>query len=234
MECVAAWPGLAGRLLQLVAELVALLVDGGDHRPGRQAQADERRFRKLQAGLDGLRHGVGDADRIEMAGVRGVAGARDDEDVGSQRARHAHDLVDRRLVVDGDDDGRRLHAGRSSSGTRGWWHRRSRPRARAGDTRSRRPGSRSVAMKGKRCRSSMSHTICPTRPWPTTMAWPLPPAGGADGQLRLEGLARLEPAASGAARNGQQRDQHHRQRGHRQREAATLAPPRARAPSPRR
>ena len=55
IERVSVLAGLAGGLLQLVAELVALLVDGGDHRARRQAEADERRFRELQAGLDGLR-----------------------------------------------------------------------------------------------------------------------------------------------------------------------------------
>ena len=89
IERVSAAAGLAGGLLQLVAELVALLVDGGDHRAGGQAEADERRLRELQAGLDGLRHRVGDADRVEVAGMRGIAGARDDQHIGPQRAHDA-------------------------------------------------------------------------------------------------------------------------------------------------
>src|SRR4029434_4289906 len=82
----------------------------GNHRSGRHAEPDEGGFRELQTGLDGLRHGVGNADRVEMAGMGVVAGARgrDDEDVGAQRAGHADDLVDGVLVVDGDDHGRRL------------------------------------------------------------------------------------------------------------------------------
>src|SRR6185436_9283866 len=65
--------GKAGGLLQLVAELVALLVDGGDHGTRRQTEADEGRFRELQARLDGLRDGIGDADGVEVAGMRRVA-----------------------------------------------------------------------------------------------------------------------------------------------------------------
>ena len=64
---------------------------------------------KLQARFDGFRHRIGDADGIEMAGVGGVAGARDDEHFRPHRAHHAHDLADGRLVVDGDDDGGGLH-----------------------------------------------------------------------------------------------------------------------------
>ena len=41
--------------------------------------------------------------------MRGVARARDDQHVGPQLAHDAHDLVDRRLRVDGDDHGRRPH-----------------------------------------------------------------------------------------------------------------------------
>ena len=124
--------------------------------PGRHAEADQRRFRELQAGLDGLRHRVGDADRIEMAGVRRRRGRATRSAMSGRSARTTlHDLVDGRLVVDGDDHGRAPPSGRSSSGTPGWRRRRSRPRGRAGASSATAAGSRSVAMNGKLCRSSM-------------------------------------------------------------------------------
>ena len=45
---------------------------------------------------------------IEMAGVRGVARPRDDEDIGPQRADMRHDVVDFALGMDGDDDAGRM------------------------------------------------------------------------------------------------------------------------------
>ena len=66
--------------------------------PVGRPKPDQRRLRELQACLDGFRHRIGDADRIEMAGVRGIARARDDEDVGPDATHEPDDLVDRRLV----------------------------------------------------------------------------------------------------------------------------------------
>ena len=59
----------------------------------------------MPAGLDRLRDSIGDADRVEVAGMHGVPRAGDDGDVGAQLACHADDLVDRRLIVDSDDQG---------------------------------------------------------------------------------------------------------------------------------
>ena len=62
--------------------------------PAGTPKTDQRRFRQLQAGLDRLGDGVGDADGVEMARVVGVAGARHDHGVGPQGADLADDLVD--------------------------------------------------------------------------------------------------------------------------------------------
>ena len=87
-------PGIPRRLLQGVADLVALFVDRGDHRPGRHAQSDQRRFGELQARFDGLRHGIGGAEAVKMAGMLGVARARDDENIGPHRAHMLDHVVD--------------------------------------------------------------------------------------------------------------------------------------------
>ena len=115
----------------------------------------------------------------------------------------------------------------------GWRHRRSRPRARAGGRRLTAAGSLSVAMKASSCRSSMSQTICPTRPWPTTMACPFSPSGGAAASSGSSGL-RFSIAATMRRRgHRQQRDQRHGERG--RLPARSCEPRRAqqrRAPSP--
>ena len=58
-------------------------------------------------------------------------------------------------------------------------------------------GSRSVATNGNRCRSSMSQTICPTRPWPMTMARPFSPGGGT---AVSSGPSTLECSSRGVSR----------------------------------
>src|SRR5262249_13397848 len=73
------------------------------------AEAHERGLRELQARLDGFRYGIGDADRIEVAGMHRIARSRHDEQVRPQRAYGLDDLVNGCLRVNGDDHGRRLH-----------------------------------------------------------------------------------------------------------------------------
>ena len=68
--------------LDLLAQLVALLVDRRDHRAHRDAEVDQRRLRQLQRRLQRLRHGVGHARLVELGGMLGVAGAGDDRQVG--------------------------------------------------------------------------------------------------------------------------------------------------------
>ena len=50
------------------------------------------------------------------------------------------------------------------------------------------------------CRSSMSHTTCPTRPWPTTMACPCVRRGGTTASCGSTRLAASPASAAGAAR----------------------------------
>ena len=77
--------------LDLGAELVALLVDAGDHRPHGDAEVDEHRLRKLQRRLERLRHRVGDAGLVEPRGVRGIAGAGDDRQLRDPAANASRD-----------------------------------------------------------------------------------------------------------------------------------------------
>ena len=97
-------PGLAGGLLQGMPDLVAFLVDGGDRQSGRYAQSDQRRFGKLQARLDGFRNRVRCTERIEVTGMIGVAGTRDNEDIRPHLAHMRDHLIDLSRRVDGDDD----------------------------------------------------------------------------------------------------------------------------------
>ena len=94
----------AGGFLQVVANLVAFAVDRGNHRTGRNSQAEQRGFGKLQARFDGLRHRIGGAEPVKMARMVGVAGARNDQHIGAHGAHMGDDVVDQLVVVDGDDD----------------------------------------------------------------------------------------------------------------------------------
>ena len=63
---------------------------------------------ELQAGLDGLGHGVGGAKFVEPVRMARVAGARDDGQVGPQRPGHGHDRLDALRVVHGHHQRRRI------------------------------------------------------------------------------------------------------------------------------
>ena len=89
-------PRFAGCLLQGVPYLVAFFVDRSNRQPGRYAQSDERRFGKLQARLDGFWNRVCCAECVEVAGMIGVAGTRDDKDIRPHFAHMRDDLIDLR------------------------------------------------------------------------------------------------------------------------------------------
>ncbi len=86
--------GSLGRLLQGVADLVPLFVDRGDRKAGRNAQAHQCGLGELQARFDRLRYGVGGAKAVKVTSVTLVSRARDDENVGPDRAHVLDDIVD--------------------------------------------------------------------------------------------------------------------------------------------
>ncbi len=96
--------GCASGLLQGVADFVALFVDRRDHRPGRNAESHQRRFGKLQARFDGLRHRVGGAELIKMTRMVGVPRPRDDDHIGAHGAHMLDHVVDQVMGMDRDDD----------------------------------------------------------------------------------------------------------------------------------
>ena len=73
-------------LHDLLAQLGALLVDRGDHRAHRHAEIDQHRLRKLQRGFERLGHRVGRAGPVELGGMRRIAGAGDDGEIGAPAA----------------------------------------------------------------------------------------------------------------------------------------------------
>jgi hypothetical protein len=89
----------------LLAELVALLVDRGDHRPHRHTQIDQHGFGKLKRAFECFGHGVAGPDAIELRGMVRIAGAHDDRQVGRERAQLAHDAQREHGLVHGHDDG---------------------------------------------------------------------------------------------------------------------------------
>ena len=95
----------SGSALKIVAEHIALFVDRCDDEARRNAEADECRFRELQACLDRFGHRVGNADFVEVPRVVRVLGARDDDEFRITRSERLHDGVDFGLRTDRDDRG---------------------------------------------------------------------------------------------------------------------------------
>ena len=78
-------------------------MDRGDHQPHRHADIHERGLGQLQAGFNRLGNGVAGAQLIEPRGVRGIAGARNDREVGSLLARNLDDSLGGFGRIHGDD-----------------------------------------------------------------------------------------------------------------------------------
>ncbi len=100
---------------------------------------------------------------IEVAGVLGVAGAGDDDNLGPERAHGANQLVELGPRVHGDDDGVRIHEaafGQELRVAAVSKVNRAALRPRLAD----KLGPRSVTTCEIECRSSMSDTSWPTRP----------------------------------------------------------------------
>jgi len=88
---------------------VALLVDRGDHRTAATPNPTKGGLGKLQACLDGLRHGIGGAERIKVAGVIGHPRARETMRISGRSARTARRRRRRSgRGMDGDDDAGRV------------------------------------------------------------------------------------------------------------------------------
>src|SRR5436305_323923 len=96
--------GFSGGVTQLATENVALLMYGGDCRPHCYTKSNQGRFGELKTRLDGFGNSFGCTNRIEMAGVIGITGPRNNQDVGSHESDAPHNVVDGVMGVYGDND----------------------------------------------------------------------------------------------------------------------------------
>jgi hypothetical protein len=85
--------------LDCILQRRALLVDRGNHRAHGHTDIDQHGLGQLKAGLDCLRYRVGSANAIKMRCVRGIASARNYQQVLPFPPRRSHQFVGCRRVI---------------------------------------------------------------------------------------------------------------------------------------
>ena len=120
--------------------------------------------RELQAGLDGLRHRVVDAELVERGRVAGIARAGHDREVGALGAGGRDHRLDAGRVVQGDDEGARALDAAAAQELRVGAVAEIDRLAGPSLGRARAPDSGRSRDSGTLWRASISPTIWPTRP----------------------------------------------------------------------
>ena len=92
-------------LHDLIAQLVAFFVDGGDDEAHGDAHFHQQRFGELQRGFEGLGDGEGGAGAVEPGGVGGIAGAGDDRQLWVLGAQLLDQPLRRLWLIHGEDGG---------------------------------------------------------------------------------------------------------------------------------
>ena len=90
---------LGHHCLDCILQRCALLVDRGNHRAHGHTDVDQHGLRQLKAGLDCLRYRVGSANAIEVRRMRGIASARNYQQILPFPSRRSHQFVGSGRVV---------------------------------------------------------------------------------------------------------------------------------------